>query len=91
MLPLSKPILSVVAIMNILGTWNNFLWPFITNTEGKHHVISSGLFVLATTVHAANFSTLYAAYAISSIPLLVLFIYATKPFIRGVTSGAFKA
>ena len=90
-LPLSRPIVSVVAIMNILGTWNNFLWPFITNTEGKHHVISSGLFVLATTVHASNFSTLYAAYAISSIPLLVLFIYATKPFIRGVTSGAFKA
>tara|TARA_Y100001934_G_scaffold209555_1_gene247959 strand:- start:235 stop:1179 length:945 start_codon:yes stop_codon:yes gene_type:complete len=90
-LPLSRPIVSVVAIMNILGTWNNFLWPFITNTEGKHHVISSGLFVLATTVHASNFSTLYAAYAISSIPLLVLFVYATRPFIRGVTSGAFKA
>ena len=90
-LPLSRPIVSVVAIMNILGTWNNFLWPFVTNTEGKHHVISSGLFVLATTVHASNFSTLYAAYAISSIPLLVLFVYATRPFIRGVTSGAFKA
>ncbi len=90
-LPLSKPVLAVVAIMNILGTWNNFLWPFITNTEGKHHVVSSGLYVLATTAHASNFSTLYAAYAISSIPLLILFIYATKPFIQGVTSGAFKA
>lgn len=90
-LPLSKPILSVVAIMNILGTWNNFLWPFITNTEGSHHVVSSGLFVLATTAHASNFSTLYAAYSIASLPLLVLFIYATRPFIRGVTSGAFKA
>jgi ABC-type glycerol-3-phosphate transport system permease component len=90
-LPLSKPVLAVVAIMNILGTWNNFLWPFITNTEGKLHVVSSGLYVLATTAHASNFSTLYAAYAISSIPLLVLFVYATKPFIRGVTSGAFKA
>lgn len=90
-LPLAKPIVSVVAIMNILGTWNNFLWPFITNTEGTHHVVSSGLFVLATTAHATNFSTLYAAYAIASVPLLVLFVYATRPFIRGVTSGAFKA
>lgn len=90
-LPLSKPVLSVVAIMNILATWNNFLWPFITNTEGSHHVVSSGLFVLATTAHASNFSTLYAAYTIASLPMLVLFIYATKPFIRGVTSGAFKA
>jgi len=89
--PLAPSIISVVAVMNILGTWNNFLWPFITNTEGSHHVISSGLFVLATTAHASNFSTLYAAYAISSIPLLVLFIYVTRPFIRVITSGAFKA
>jgi ABC-type glycerol-3-phosphate transport system permease component len=90
-LPLSKPSISVVLIMNLLGTWNNFLWPFITNTEGRYHVISSGIFAMTTTAQATNFSTLYAAYAISSIPLLVLFIYATKPFVRGITSGAFKA
>jgi len=90
-LPLSKPVFSVVLIMNVLGTWNNFLWPFIVNTEGKHHVIASGLYVLATSPHAANYATLYAAYAISSIPLLLLFVYATKPFISGMTSGAFKA
>jgi ABC-type glycerol-3-phosphate transport system permease component len=90
-LPLSRPVFSVVTIMNILGTWNNFLWPFITNTDGSHHVISSGLFALATSQHAQNFSTMFAAYAISSVPLLILFIYATRPFIRGMTSGAFKA
>lgn len=90
-LPLSKPVFSVVIIMNILGTWNNFLWPFITNTDGSHHVIASGLYTMATSQHNQNFSTMYAAYAISSIPLLILFIYATKPFIRGMTAGAFKA
>ncbi len=90
-LPLSKPVISVVLVMNILGTWNNFLWPFIVNTEGKHHVVASGLYVLATSAYASNMSTLFAAYVLSSIPLLVLFIYATRPFIQGVTSGAFKA
>lgn len=89
--PLSKPVLAVVLIMNILGTWNNFLWPFITNSDGRHHVIASGLYVLATSPHASNMSTLFAAYMLSSIPLLLLFVYATKPFIQGVTSGAFKA
>ena len=90
-LPLSKPVLSVVTVMNILGTWNEFLWPFITNTEGKYHVVASGLYVLATSPFASNFSTLFSAYVVSSIPLLLLFVYATKPFIQGVTSGAFKA
>ena len=32
-LPLSKQIIAVVAIINALGTWNNFLWPFITNAD----------------------------------------------------------
>jgi len=90
-LPLSLPVFSVVIIMNILGTWNNFLWPFITNTDGSHHVIASGLYTMSTSQHSLNFSTMYAAYAISSIPLLILFVYATKPFIRGMTQGAFKA
>ncbi|MBI4560346.1 MAG: carbohydrate ABC transporter permease, partial [Candidatus Hydrogenedentes bacterium] len=90
-LPLSKSILAVVLIMNFLGTWNNFLWPFITNTEGKYHVIASGLYVLATSPYASNFNTLLAAYMISSIPLLILFVYATQPFIQGITTGALKA
>lgn len=90
-LPLSKPIISVVVIMNIIGTWNNFMWPFVTNSDGKYHVIASGLYVMATSAYAANFSTIFSAYMVSSLPLLIVFIYATRPFIQGVTSGAFKA
>lgn len=90
-LPLSKPILSVVAIVNVLGTWNNFLWPFITNSDAKYHVVSSGLFLMGQSTVAANHATMFAAYVLASLPLLVLFLYATKPFMAGVTSGAFKA
>ncbi len=89
--PLCKPVFAVVIIMNVLGTWNNFLWPFIVNTDGSRHVIASGLFTMASTQYGQNFCTMYAAYAISSIPLLILFVYATKPFIRGVTAGGLKA
>ena len=91
MLPLSKQVIAVVAVMNILGTWNNFLWPFITNSDSRYHVVSSGLYVMGSTQVASNFSTMFAAYILASIPLLVLFVYATKPFMQGVTSGAFKA
>jgi ABC-type glycerol-3-phosphate transport system permease component len=90
-LPLSKQVIAVVAVMNILGTWNNFLWPFITNSDSRYHVVSSGLFIMGSTQVASNLSTMFAAYILASIPLLVLFVYATKPFMQGVTSGAFKA
>jgi len=90
-LPLSKSVIAVVGIVNILGTWNNFLWPFITNSDAKYHVISSGLYLMHQSNVASNFATMFAAYVLASIPLLVLFLYATKPFMQGVTSGAFKA
>jgi ABC-type glycerol-3-phosphate transport system permease component len=92
-LPLSKQIIAVVVIVNVLGTWNNFLWPQIANGDAGYAVVSTGLFLMSNvqTAAAADRSTMYAAYVIASIPLLILFIYATKPFMTGVTSGAFKA
>lgn len=89
-LPLSLPVFSVVTIMNVLGTWNNFLWPFIVNTDDRHHVVASGLYTMAASGIAGDHSAMFAAYTLSSLPLLILFLYATKPFIRGMTSGAMK-
>lgn len=90
-LPLSAQVAAVVAVMNILGVWNNFMWPFITNTDPKYHVIASGLFLMQDSATGQNFSAMYAAFVLSSIPLVILFVYATRPFLQGVTSGAFKA
>lgn len=90
-LPLSLPVISVVAVMNILATWNNFLWPFVTISKDELQVVSSGLYVMVATQVGQNLSTRCAGYVLASIPLLVLFLYATKPFVRGVTSGALKA
>ena len=78
-------------IVNVLGAWNNFLWPYITNLDPHFHVVSSGLYEMSQTQVSQNQSTMFAAYILSSLPLLVLFVYATKPFMAGVTSGAFKA
>lgn len=90
-LPLSKQVAAVVAVMNILGVWNNFMWPFITNTDTRYHVVASGLYLMSEGATGQNYSAMFAAFVLSSIPLIVLFTYATRPFMQGVTSGAFKA
>lgn len=90
-LPLSLPVVSVVAVMTILSTWNNFLWPFVTISSGDLHVVSSGLYIMSSSQEGTNPAAMNASFVLSSVPLLILFIYATKPFIRGVTSGALKA
>lgn len=90
-IPLSKQVVSVVLVVNILGTWNSFLWPLVTNSDAKYHMVSSGLFLMSDSTVATNYANMYAAYLLSSIPMLILFLYATKPFMAGLTSGAFKA
>jgi ABC-type glycerol-3-phosphate transport system permease component len=91
-LPLSKQIMAVVIIVNLLWTWNSFLWPFIVNNDTNYYVMAQGLYMMAQQQQVtANQSTMFAAYVLASLPLLVLFVYATKPFMAGVTSGAFKA
>src|SRR3954471_1087751 len=79
-LPLSKQIIAVVVIVNILGTWNNFLWPQIANGDSSYAVVSTGLYLMSATqaTAAGDASTMFAAYVISAVPLLVLFVYATK-------------
>ncbi len=90
-LPLSKQILSVVLVTNVLGTWNSFLWPMVTNSDAKYQTVSAGLYSLGSSTLAVNYSSLFAAYTLSSVPMLILFLFATKPFMSGLTSGAFKA
>ena len=64
--------------------------PDVYNDE-KFHVIASGLYVMSRSIVAQNPTLMNAAYLLASLPLLLLFIIATRPFIQGVTSGAFKA
>jgi ABC-type glycerol-3-phosphate transport system permease component len=41
-LPLSKQVMAVVIIVNLLGTWNSFLWPFIVNNNAQYYTVAQG-------------------------------------------------
>ncbi len=91
-MPLSKQVIAVVIIVNLLSTWNAFLWPFMVNSDSNYYVVAQGLYMMSQQSQlTSNQSTMFAAYVLASLPLLILFLYATKPFMTGVTSGAFKA
>ncbi|HEY8284579.1 MAG TPA: carbohydrate ABC transporter permease [Chloroflexota bacterium] len=87
--PLSKSILGVVAVLNILGTWNNYVWPLVT-------IQSDNLFPLALglTAYRQAYYTLWgplmAGYVIGTIPLIVLFAFTSKLFVDGLSGGALK-
>ncbi|MDZ7337628.1 MAG: carbohydrate ABC transporter permease [candidate division KSB1 bacterium] len=89
-LPLSRPMLGVVAIMNLLWTWNEFMWPFVTLNDARKFVLPVGLLAYNTSLYGSQYPVLFAGYIIASLPLLVLFALTTKAFMKGMTSGALK-
>jgi len=88
-LPLSKPTLATVLIMTGLGTWNNYNWPLVATTDERKQVISLALTKLVVSVQEGN-GVLFAAYIIASLPLVILFCFASKHFVAGITRGAVK-
>lgn len=84
------PTCTVLGLMTFLGSWNNFLWPYLVNSDPSLHVISSGLFFLNDTDTAGDLGLLYAAYVLSILPLAVLFFLGTKFFVQGLSAGAVK-
>jgi ABC-type glycerol-3-phosphate transport system permease component len=89
---MSKPVIGLVAIISSLAVWNNFIWPLITATDQKVTVLTVGVMRFTSGYSSAfmNYGELFAGYTIASIPLLIIFLFATKQFIRGISSGALK-
>ncbi len=91
-LPLSKPILVTIAIMNVLSTWNDYIWPLVTIPDGRRWTISVGIVSFGSQyLGTESWGPMYAGYVLASIPLLILFMFTMRYFIAGLTSGAIKA
>jgi len=89
-LPLSWPIMVTLAIMHLVSTYNDFIWPLLTISDPSIQVVTVGLTQFTTEFGIINWGPRMAAYAISSLPLVILFTFGMRYYVRGLTSGALK-
>ena len=91
MLPMAKPGLATVAIMNFLGLWNQFLLPVALNTNQKNYVLSQGLADFASSAgYDVNFGALFAAVVITVAPVLVVYVIFQRQLQGSVSQGTMK-
>jgi multiple sugar transport system permease protein len=88
-LPLSGPALATLAVIMFLWTWNDFLWPLITIYSAENMTIQLGLATFQGA-HQANTNLLMAANVMSMLPVLLLFFFAQRYFIRGIATTGLK-
>lgn len=88
-MPLCKPILTVLALYIFLSNWNSFLFPFLFTNEESMRTLPVGLaFYLGK--QSIDWGHLMAGASISALPILVLFAFFHKRIIQGLTAGALK-
>ena len=88
-MPISKPAIAAMAILNGMFVWNNFLWPLLVLRSAEKFTLPIGLNTLLTP-YGNNYELLIIGSFFSLLPVLVLFIAFQRFFIAGMTAGALK-
>ncbi|WP_338787294.1 carbohydrate ABC transporter permease [Metabacillus sp. FJAT-53654] len=89
MLPLMAPSMAAMAILQGLGSWNNFLWPLIVLRSNDMFTLPIGLATLLTP-YGNNYDILIAGSVMTIVPIIILFIFFQRYFVAGLTVGGVK-
>ncbi len=88
-LPLLKPIISTMVILNSLAFWNDFLLPSLVLTDKKLLTLPLSTYSFDGT-YSADYGTIMAGLLLCVVPILILYVVLQKQIIGGVVAGAVK-
>ncbi len=88
-LPMVSSAIALVTIYNAVPIWNDFFFPLVFLQSDRLKTLPVGLTSFFGQ-HSTDWSLLFTGLSISLLPILVLYLFMAKYFIRGMTAGAFK-
>lgn len=87
--PMSRNAISSLAIFQFLWIWEDFLWPYLVINSESKQLIAVGL-KLFNGQYGTDYGGLFAATAVSIIPILIVYIIFQKRFVEGVAGASVK-
>jgi len=90
-LPMAKPILTTLIVLEAHGVWNEFIWPVMVMSD-PNKLPAVVQILQYIDVHTSRYDpgVEKAAYVLVGLPILIMFSFTSRAFIRGLTSGAIK-
>ena len=88
-MPLCAPIIGTLGVLQIIGQWNQFVAPLIWIRDPAKQLLGVKLLYMEGE-YTRRWGELMAGYTIAAIPLIILFIFCMRLFIRGLSEGAIK-
>jgi ABC-type glycerol-3-phosphate transport system permease component len=89
--PLSIPILVTVAVVRLVTTYNQFMWPLVVISSPARQVVAVALTQFTSELGVTDIGPQMAAYILAAVPLIVLFSLGMKQYVAGITAGGLKA
>ena len=89
MVPMNKSAITTIAILNIIGSWNSFLWPLLVTTSQEMRVHSNGLIRFQTEA-GTDYELIMAASCILVVPIILVFLFLRKYVLEGVAFNGVK-
>lgn len=88
-LPLSKPALATLAIFTFMGVFNDFLWALIVVNSEEMNTVQLGLAIFRDR-YTTEWDKLMAGSVTATMPIILIFFFAQKYFIKGITLSGLK-
>ena len=88
-LPLSKAPLATLALLSFLQNWNDFLWPFYVLFTPQNLVLAPGLSRLQNAF-TTEYTLIMTGGVLASIPVLIIYLFAQRYIIEGVSRSGLK-
>jgi ABC-type glycerol-3-phosphate transport system permease component len=87
--PLSMPVLSVIAILTFKDTWNDFMNPLLYLSEPSKYTVAVGL-AYFNGQYNVQMNLLMAASVVLMLPVVILFLFAQRSFVEGISLTGLK-
>jgi sn-glycerol 3-phosphate transport system permease protein len=89
-IPMSRPVLVTFGLISLVAKWNDYLWPLIITNDNKVRPLTVGISYLFDTEGNTDWGVVMAATVFVIMPLLIVFLWAQRYIIEGITAGATK-
>ncbi|MCI9128541.1 MAG: carbohydrate ABC transporter permease [Eubacterium sp.] len=89
-IPLSKPLIATLSILQVLSNWNSYLWPLVVLRSSEKQLISVGVSVFNAQQDAIYYGPRMAVAVISAIPLSIMFLFLQKYIVQSVAVSGIK-
>lgn len=89
MVPIARPSLFTIILLNTIASWNSFMWPMLATNSKEVRTLPFGLYNFVTEGGARN-EYMMAASTIVVLPMIILFLVTRKNIVNGVARGGLK-